>query len=106
MPIRALPTMLILSCLVGLSSCGSEVVDSSEFARLKAADAEVQKLRNENAQLTAQLASAKSVGRYQIHQNGFRTWRLDTTTGEDCILLASDADWKKPDTIAQSCVGH
>src|SRR5271170_8385768 len=69
MPIRMLCALLVVGCLVGLRSCGSELVDSSELARLKAADVEVQKLRNENAQLTAQLASAKSVGRYQIHQN-------------------------------------
>jgi hypothetical protein len=34
------------------------------------------------------------------------TWRLDTTTGEDCILLTSEADWKKPETAAQGCVSH
>lgn len=106
MPIRVLSALLIMVCLVGLSSCDSELVDSSELARLKAADAEVQKLRSENAQLTAQLASAKSVGRYQIHQNGFRTWRLDTTTGEDCILLTSEADWKKPGTSVQGCTNQ
>lgn len=94
---------LAVTCLVGLSSCGSELVDSTELARLKADELEVQKLRTENAQLTAQLASAKNVGRYQIHQFGFRTWRLDTTTGEDCILLTSEADWKKPETAAQGC---
>jgi len=100
---RAFATLVVVTCLVGLSSCGSELVDSTELARLKADELEVQKLRTENAQLTAELATAKSVGRYQIHQNGFRTWRLDTTTGQDCILLTSEADWKKPETAAEGC---
>jgi hypothetical protein len=45
----------------------------------------------------------KSVGRYQIHNEGFRTWRLDTATGKTCILLTSKEDWKKPETFEQSC---
>lgn len=107
MSTRALTALLTLSCILGLSSCGNyELVDSSELARLKTAEAQVQKLQTENAQLTAELASAKNVGRYQIHQFGLRTWRLDTTTGADCILLASEADWKKPETRAQGCASQ
>ena len=45
----------------------------------------------------------KSLGRYQVHTEGFRTWRLDTATGQICFLLASEADWKKPETEMQSC---
>jgi len=100
---RAFFALLVLICLIGLTSCGYELVDSSELARLKTAEAQVQKLQTENAQLTAQLASAKNVGRFEIHQFGFRTWRLDTATGEDCILLTSETDWKKPETAAQGC---
>ena len=45
----------------------------------------------------------KNTGRYQIHREGFRTWRLDTSNGTVCLLLTSEADWKKPDTELQSC---
>ena len=45
----------------------------------------------------------KNLGRYQIHNEGFRTWRLDTATGQICLLLASEYDWKKPETEMQSC---
>lgn len=41
--------------------------------------------------------------KYQVFHNGSRTWRFDTVTGKSCILLASKADWKKPDTSRQSC---
>lgn len=45
----------------------------------------------------------KNLGRYQIHNEGFRTWRLDTATGQICLLLTSQNDWNKPETEAQSC---
>ncbi len=92
-----------LSLIFLLCGCGYEIVGSEELMRLKAAEAEVVRLREENAQLKTQLASVKDVGRYQIHQSGFRTWRLDTATGQDCLLLTSDADWKKPAVSMQGC---
>ncbi len=45
----------------------------------------------------------KSIGRYQVHVEGFRTWRLDTATGTICLLLSLEGDWKKPEIEAQSC---
>ena len=44
-----------------------------------------------------------AAGRYQIHTHGERTWRLNTATGYNCLLLTTEADWKKPDTKAQGC---
>lgn len=55
------------------------------------------------ATMKQQAEMGKSVGRYQINREGFRTWRLDTATGKICLLLTSDEDWKKPDIQAQSC---
>lgn len=54
-------------------------------------------------ELKNEAALGKGVGRYQIHREGFRTWRLDTATGQICLLLTSGADWKKPDIAAQAC---
>ncbi len=45
----------------------------------------------------------KNLGRYQIRREGFRTWRFDTATGQICLLLTSEDDWKKPETQAQGC---
>jgi hypothetical protein len=49
---------------------------------------------------TKELVALKTVGRYQQYANGGRTWRLDTATGQTCLLLAPDADWKKPEVSA------
>lgn len=44
------------------------------------------------------------LGRYQLQRDTGRTWRLDTVTGDICLMLASEADWKKPDIQAQGCL--
>ena len=59
--------------------------------------------KTELQELRATAATAKAVGRYQIYNRGYRTFRLDTATGKTCILLATDADWKRLDTQAQNC---
>jgi hypothetical protein len=87
---------ILYAALTCLTVGGYEVVESQDLAWLKTAETENAKLRQENAQLKEQITS-------QIHQNGFRTWRLDTATGQDCILLTSDADWKKAATSLQGC---
>jgi hypothetical protein len=45
----------------------------------------------------------KSVGRYRTEREGWRTWRLDTATGNVCLLLASEWDWEKPSIKLQGC---
>ena len=58
---------------------------------------------DELASLKSQAELGKGVGRYQIVREDFRTWRLDTSTGQVCLLLASDVDWKKPNVASQGC---
>lgn len=64
------------------------VISKTEYDQLKAAVAASQ---------------AKQVGRYQLHKEGFRTWRLDTATGKSCLLLTSEADWKGKGGQEGSC---
>ena len=45
----------------------------------------------------------KSVGRYQVHREGLRTWRLDSATGQTCLLLTSEEDWKTPGVKDEGC---
>jgi len=59
--------------------------------------------KQEFAQLKKEAEMGRSVGRFQVYTNGWRTWRLDTATGQNCLLLASEADWKKPKMQAQCC---
>jgi hypothetical protein len=61
------------------------VISKAEYDELKAA------------------AQAKQVGRYQLHREGFRTWRLDTATGRSCLLLTTDNDWKNAASTQNSC---
>jgi hypothetical protein len=49
------------------------------------------------------LAVLRNTGRFQMIPLGVRTWRLDTVTGQSCLLLTSDQDWKDETVKAQSC---
>jgi hypothetical protein len=88
---------------LALIGCGYDLVETKDLEKLKVAEAEVKRLREENSELRQQVATLKSIGRYQLHQSGFRTWRLDSSTGQDCLLLSSKEDWKKVDTVLESC---
>jgi len=73
-------------------------------------------LQKETADLKQQLAESQEslrkaqeqvaeclVHKYQTFENGIRTWRLDTVTGNTCVLLTTPEDWKKPAIKNQSC---
>ena len=34
-------------------------------------------------------------GKYQLYRQGNLTWRLNTETGQTCIIFATDEEWKK-----------
>ncbi|MDE3104157.1 MAG: hypothetical protein KGK08_03185 [Acidobacteriota bacterium] len=42
-------------------------------------------------------------GRYQLYRQGNLTWRLDTDTGNTCVLFATDEEWKKPRVWRAGC---
>lgn len=84
-------TIVAASTMFG---CGDfDVVDKSK---------EVVISKAEYDQLKASAALGKQVGRYQIHREGVRTWRLDTATGRSCLLLTTEADWNNPKTQLQN----
>jgi hypothetical protein len=100
MKLPRLSIIALLSC--GLSGCGDfDVVDKS---KVEVADRSKQVVisKEEYEQLKTDAALTKQVGRYQLHKEGFRTWRLDTATGRSCLLLTTEADWKKPETMTQN----
>lgn len=111
MPKPLVTMALALTLILGVQGCGP----NGELALNNVSDSEyesVQKLRGgqytlvanqELAELKKEAELGKSVGRYQINKEGFRTWRLDTATGQICLLLTSDDDWKKPGIAAQAC---
>jgi hypothetical protein len=58
--------------------------------------------KQEYEQLKAVAAQAKQVGRYQLHRDGTRTWRLDTATGRNCLMLATQYDWDSNEGKSQN----
>lgn len=97
--------LTLSTTLMGTGCGGFEVVNAEEKAALDLIRTGTYQLipTEEISRLRADAALGKSSGRYQQFSRGFRTFRLDTATGESCILLTSENDWKKPETIAQSC---
>lgn len=94
---------LTLLAAFALSGCGDfdvvdkskyDVVDKSKYVTIS---------KSEYEQLRAAALETKQVGRYQLHRDGFRTWRLDTATGKSCLLLTVDQDWKGAAKDQTSC---
>jgi cytoskeletal protein RodZ len=42
-------------------------------------------------------------GKYQVYRQGNITWRLNTETGQTCVLFATDEEWKKPRVYHSGC---
>ena len=42
-------------------------------------------------------------GHFQLYRQGDLTWRLNTETGETCILFATDEEWRKPRVFRAGC---
>ncbi len=42
-------------------------------------------------------------GHFQLYRQGDLTWRLDTETGETCIIFATEEQWRKPRVFRAGC---
>lgn len=42
-------------------------------------------------------------GKFQIYRQGNLTWRVNTDTGESCILFATPDEWRKPIVYNHGC---
>ena len=42
-------------------------------------------------------------GRFQVYRQGSLTWRIDTDTGQTCILFATNEEWRKPQVYRHGC---
>jgi len=95
-PIRPVTLFLGITICFTLCGCGSlTLADKSK---------EVVLTRAEYEQLKTLAREPNQVGRYQLHRDGSRAWRLDTATGRLCLMLTSDADWKKDASQRLSCL--
>lgn len=95
--------MRLNAALVLLMVCVLSGCDDYQVAE-KAREVVISKAEYE--QLKASSAQAKQVGRYQLHREGSRTWRLDTATGRSCLLLATEVDWENNASQGNSCANE
>jgi hypothetical protein len=106
MKIKMVVTVTLVTAALQLSCADFDVTRSQAEAdalqKIRSGQYELIKT-DELTQLRRDAEIGKSVGRFQMRQIGFRTWRLDTATGFSCLLLTSEADWKKPETAMQGC---
>ncbi len=42
-------------------------------------------------------------GKYQLYRQGDLTWRLNTDTGQACIIFATDTQWSRPRVYSHGC---
>jgi hypothetical protein len=102
--VSVLIVVVIIFVVQGCDSNAELLTNSEQESLNKIRSGKFTLISNEELSALKQEAeTAKNVGRYQIHREGFRTWRLDTTTGYTCLLLTSVQDWKKPETQLSSC---
>jgi|SRR5678810_1385005 len=93
---RVVALILGVAITLTLSGCGDYTISDKSK--------EVVLSRTEYEQLKALAREPSQVGRYQIHRDGSRTWRLDTATGRFCLMLTSEADWKGAASEQTNCV--
>lgn len=88
----------ILLVLLSMAACAQQQLTPAESDLLA-------KFRAGTHELLAkdEVARLRDVGRYQVLPLGGRAWRLDTASGETCLLLANDEDWKNEKVAAQQC---
>ncbi len=45
-------------------------------------------------------------GHFQLYRQGDLTWRLNTDTGQTCVIFATDEEWRKPKVFKAGCRGR
>lgn len=48
-------------------------------------------------------AAFQGTGRFRLAPDGSLAWRLDSHTGQRCILFATEQDWRKPSIYRRGC---
>ena len=98
MIIRIVLALTLACSLLGFVACQ----DSAKADGPKPPDPRDQQIQELKTRL-AQLESKPKEHHYELRQEGLRTFRFNPETGDTCIQLTTPQDWKKADTIRQSC---
>lgn len=48
-------------------------------------------------------AAFSGSGKFQVYRQGNLTWRVNTETGESCVLFATEDEWRKPIVFNHGC---
>src|SRR6266705_5519712 len=100
--IRGISAATIGFSLIFLINCNSHTEAGSENAQIPShpyvSRAELRKQLEQAQEQIKELSAHK----YSTLESGSRTWRFDAVTGETCILLAPEWDWKRKETRRQS----
>ena len=94
--------IMIAICCLAMVSCDADSLGYVEKAKYDALEQQLKKAESDLKTLQQQVSECQS-HKYQVYREGLRTWRLDTVTGETCLLLASEGDWKNPKTASMGC---
>lgn len=97
---RFVPLLVFMAIALN-DGCPGYVEQAKYDAVVQQLQGAKKQLEGANSKLTACEAQPKH--HYELKSQGLRTWRFDSSTGQTCIQLTSDYDWKKPDTMRQSC---
>jgi hypothetical protein len=103
--LKALGKLLIIFCVLGFVVVSVEEVGKSRRTAAAAAapdprDQHIKELADKVAELEQK---PKDEHHYEFRDRETRTWRFDPATGESCIQLTTNPDWKKKETMRQSC---
>lgn len=97
---RTLQAVLLSAAILCTTACTDlGYVDKQDY---DAVQAKLTETENKLKEADKQIAFFQA-HRYSTFQSGWRAWRMDSVDGKTCILLTSDADWKKAETKKQSC---
>jgi hypothetical protein len=89
-------SLLVLATVLTVSGCSSETLGYVDKAKFDNSQKEIADLKKQVTDVQDKLAtSQKSAAecqahKYQMFQSGYRTWRLDTSTGDACVALTNE----------------
>jgi hypothetical protein len=98
---QSLITCSIVIATLIATSCDDYTI--ADKAKMDACASGVVLTKADYDQLKREAEFGKSVGRYQIHREGARTWRLDTATGHICLMLTTTYDWEHDAKDQSNC---
>jgi hypothetical protein len=99
---KALLVLLLCLLVFAQTGCVTQAKYLEGQKRIEGLEQKTKELTDSLNESNSKWAECR-IHKYQFMNVGARTFRFDSVTGESCIKLASDADWKNKATKHQSC---